>query len=130
MIAGFAAQERNATVLGIDGSATVEQTWAQIARIARQTAEKVGLGRELADEEIVLLDEWHAGTTASPTRRRSTRSASAPGSKACSPTRSTRGNPLPRSSTSSATAASRRARASSTRTSAGQPALNAYAGAF
>ena len=66
MIAGFAAQERNRRVLGIDGSATVEQTWAQTVRIARQTAEKVGLGRELADEEIILLDEWHAGTYGIP----------------------------------------------------------------
>jgi 1-aminocyclopropane-1-carboxylate deaminase len=66
MIAGFAAQERERSVLGIDGSATVEQTWAQIARIARQTAEKVGLGRDLADDEIVLLDEWHAGTYGIP----------------------------------------------------------------
>src|SRR5436190_2768240 len=58
MVAGFAAQERPRRVLGIDGSATVEQTWSQIARIARSTAEAIGLGRELADEEIVLLDEW------------------------------------------------------------------------
>ena len=69
MIAGFAAQERERRVLGIDGSATVEQTWDQIARIARQTAEKVGLGRDLADEEIVLLDEWHAGTYGIPDER-------------------------------------------------------------
>src|SRR5579885_536172 len=48
-------------VLGIDGSATVEQTRAQIARIARRTAEAIELGRELDDGEIVLLDEWHAG---------------------------------------------------------------------
>jgi len=61
MIAGFALQERPRHVLGIDGSATVEQTWEQIARIARQTADAIGLDRELADEEIVLLDEWHAG---------------------------------------------------------------------
>ena len=61
MIAGFAAQDRPRRVLGIDGSATVEQTWEQIARIARRTAEAIGLGRDLADEEIVLLDEWHAG---------------------------------------------------------------------
>ncbi len=66
MIAGFAAQERERAVLGIDGSATVEQTWAQIARIARFTAEAIGLGRELVDEEIVLLDEWHAGTYGIP----------------------------------------------------------------
>ena len=66
MIAGFAAQERERDVLGIDGSATVEQTWAQIARIARNTAEAIGLGRELDDDEIVLLDEWHAGTYGIP----------------------------------------------------------------
>ena len=53
-------------MLGIDGSAKVEQTWNQIARIARQTAEAIGLGRELRDEEIVLLDEWHAGTYGIP----------------------------------------------------------------
>src|SRR5499427_9403426 len=46
MIAGFAGESESRTVLGIDGSATVEQTWAQIARIARRTAEAVGLGRE------------------------------------------------------------------------------------
>jgi 1-aminocyclopropane-1-carboxylate deaminase len=66
MIAGFAAQERPRTVLGIDGSATVQQTRGQIARIAHRTAEAIGLGRPLADEEIVLLDEWHAGTYGIP----------------------------------------------------------------
>src|SRR5258707_15497742 len=39
MIAGFAKQERTRKVLGVDASATVEQTWAQVARIARSTAE-------------------------------------------------------------------------------------------
>jgi 1-aminocyclopropane-1-carboxylate deaminase len=66
MIAGFAAQETPRSVLGIDGSATVAQTWEQIARIARSTAEAIGLGRELRDDEIVLLDEWHAGTYGIP----------------------------------------------------------------
>ncbi len=66
MIAGFAVHERAQTVLGIDGSATVEQTRDQIARIARSTADAIGLGRALADEEIVLLDEWHAGTYGIP----------------------------------------------------------------
>ena len=61
MIAGFAGQERPRKIIGIDGSATVEQTRDQIARIARRAAEAIGLGRELEDEEIVLLDEWHAG---------------------------------------------------------------------
>jgi 1-aminocyclopropane-1-carboxylate deaminase len=66
MIAGFAGQERPRTVLGIDGSATVEQTRAQIARIARSTAEAIGLPRPLREDEIVLLDEWHAGTYGIP----------------------------------------------------------------
>src|SRR5437899_5011265 len=52
MIAGFAAQETVRAVLGIDGSATVAQTRAQIARIARATAEAIELGRELDDSEI------------------------------------------------------------------------------
>jgi 1-aminocyclopropane-1-carboxylate deaminase len=66
MIAGFAMQDAERKVLVIDGSATVEQTWDQIARIARQTAEAIGLGRELRDDEIVLLDEWHVGTYGIP----------------------------------------------------------------
>src|SRR3954452_24160982 len=66
MVAGFAAQERERAVLGIDGSATVAQTRDQIARIARSTAEAIDLGRDLEDAEIVLLDEWHAGTYGIP----------------------------------------------------------------
>ena len=66
MIAGFAAQEAERAVLGIDGSATAAQTREQIARIARATAEAIELGRELDDAEIVLLDEWHAGTYGIP----------------------------------------------------------------
>jgi 1-aminocyclopropane-1-carboxylate deaminase len=66
MVAGFAGQDRPRRILGIDGSATVEQTREQIARIARSTAEAIGLGRDLADEEIVLLDEWHGGVYGIP----------------------------------------------------------------
>src|SRR3712207_623800 len=61
MIAGFAAQERPRRVLGIDGSARPAETHEQVARIARRTAELIGLGRELRDDEIVLDDRWHAG---------------------------------------------------------------------
>jgi 1-aminocyclopropane-1-carboxylate deaminase len=61
MIAGFATQDRRRRVLGIDASATVEKTRDQIARIARFTAEAIGLGRSVSDEEIILLDGWHAG---------------------------------------------------------------------
>jgi 1-aminocyclopropane-1-carboxylate deaminase len=66
MIAGFASQNVARSVLGIDGSATVEQTWEQIARIARSTADAIGLDRSLDDDVIVLLDEWHAGTYGIP----------------------------------------------------------------
>jgi 1-aminocyclopropane-1-carboxylate deaminase len=66
MIAGFARHDRPRAVLGIDGSATVAQTHAQIERIARRTAEAIGLDRELEDTEITLLDEWHAGTYGIP----------------------------------------------------------------
>ena len=84
---------RPRTVLGIDGSATVEQTWEQIARIARRTAEAIGLGRELRDDEIVLLDEWHAGTYGIPDAKtiEAIRLVRPPRGR-CSPTRSTRGS--------------------------------------
>jgi 1-aminocyclopropane-1-carboxylate deaminase len=66
MVAGFAAQERPRKVLGIDASATVARTREQITRIARRTVEAIDLGRPLEDHEIVLLDEWHAGTYGIP----------------------------------------------------------------
>jgi 1-aminocyclopropane-1-carboxylate deaminase len=58
MIAGFALQDRPRRVIGIDASATLEQTRAQVERIARHTAELIGLGRDLRDDEIVLLEGW------------------------------------------------------------------------
>ena len=61
MLAGFAAQRRPRRVLGIDGSARVPQTREQITRIAHRTAHAIGLPRELRDDEIILLDGWHAG---------------------------------------------------------------------
>jgi 1-aminocyclopropane-1-carboxylate deaminase len=69
MVAGFAAQERERAILGIDGSATVEQTKEQTTRIARFTADAIELGRELDDSEVVLLDEWHAGIYGIPDRK-------------------------------------------------------------
>jgi 1-aminocyclopropane-1-carboxylate deaminase len=66
MIAGFAAQERERRVLGIDGSAKPAETLGQVARIARATAELIDVGRDLRDDEIVLDDRWHAGTYGIP----------------------------------------------------------------
>jgi 1-aminocyclopropane-1-carboxylate deaminase len=59
MIAGFAHTDRAQTVIGIDASATVEKTRDQITRIAKRTAYAIELGRELSDDEVVLLDRWH-----------------------------------------------------------------------
>ena len=58
MIAGFAAQDRPRRVIGIDASATLDKTRAQVERIARHTAELIGLGRELRDDEITVLEGW------------------------------------------------------------------------
>ena len=58
MIAGFAGQDRPRRVLGIDASATIEATREQVGRIARHTAELVGLGRDLRDDEITVLEGW------------------------------------------------------------------------
>jgi 1-aminocyclopropane-1-carboxylate deaminase len=62
MIAGFAALEeaggRPRRLFGIDASATIEKTRRQVGRIARHTAELIGLGRELRAEEIVVLEGW------------------------------------------------------------------------
>jgi 1-aminocyclopropane-1-carboxylate deaminase len=66
MIAGFARQEQARRVIGIDGSAKPEETKAQIARIARRTADLIDVGRELHDDEILLDDRYHAGTYGIP----------------------------------------------------------------
>ncbi len=58
MIAGFAGQERPRRVIGIDASARIEETRAQVEKIARNTAELIGLGRELRDDEITVLPGW------------------------------------------------------------------------
>jgi 1-aminocyclopropane-1-carboxylate deaminase len=58
MIAGFAGQEKPRRVLGIDASATIDKTRAQVGRIARSTAELIGLGRELREDEITVLEGW------------------------------------------------------------------------
>jgi 1-aminocyclopropane-1-carboxylate deaminase len=58
MIAGFAGQRRPRRVVGIDASARIAETRAQVAKIAHNTAELIGLGRALRDDEITVLDEW------------------------------------------------------------------------
>ena len=58
MIAGFAGQDRPRRVIGIDASAKIAETRAQVGKIARNTASLIGLGRELGDDEITVLEGW------------------------------------------------------------------------
>jgi 1-aminocyclopropane-1-carboxylate deaminase len=58
MIAGFAGQDRPRRVIGIDASAKIAETRAQVGRIARNTAELIGLERDLKDDEITVLEGW------------------------------------------------------------------------
>jgi 1-aminocyclopropane-1-carboxylate deaminase len=58
MIAGFAGQDRPRRVLGIDASARLDETRAQVEKIARNTAALIGLARDLRDDEITVLPGW------------------------------------------------------------------------
>jgi 1-aminocyclopropane-1-carboxylate deaminase len=58
MIAGFALQEKPRRVLGIDGSYRFEETRDAVERIARDTARRIDLKRELRDDEIVVIDGY------------------------------------------------------------------------
>jgi 1-aminocyclopropane-1-carboxylate deaminase len=60
MVVGFAADGRAERVIGIDASAKPAQTREQITRIAKQTAEKVDLGRDITSQDVVL-DERYGG---------------------------------------------------------------------
>ncbi len=74
MIAGFAGQDRPRRVLGIDASAKLTETRAQVAKIARNTAGRRGplpRGASRTDIEQALtgwtvIDEEHAGTSGMP----------------------------------------------------------------
>jgi 1-aminocyclopropane-1-carboxylate deaminase len=65
MIAGFAGQHRR--VIGIDASATLEKTRAQVERIARHTAALIG-APELRDDEITVLEGWAGDLYGIPVR--------------------------------------------------------------
>ena len=56
MVAGFALEGRDdRRVVGIDASATLDKTVDQVTRIATDTAAKIGVGRELRDNEITVV---------------------------------------------------------------------------
>ena len=67
MIAGFALENRSDRhVIGVDASATLDKTTAQVSRIARDTAVRIGLDRDLRADEITIVDGYSAGTYGIP----------------------------------------------------------------
>lgn len=58
MVVGFAADGRAQNVIGIDASATPEQTHAQILRIAQNTADKVGLNKGITADDVILNKDY------------------------------------------------------------------------
>ncbi len=58
MIVGFAADGRAENVIGIDASGTPEQTRAQVRQIVDSTAELIGLGREITEDEIHINPDY------------------------------------------------------------------------
>ena len=58
MIVGFADQNRAHRVIGIDASATPEQTRAQVRQIVDNTAALLELGRPVREDEIVILEDY------------------------------------------------------------------------
>ena len=69
MIAGFAGQSGRAASSASTGRPGRSKRATRSRRIARRTAEVIGLGRDLRDDEIVLDDRYHAGTYGIPDDR-------------------------------------------------------------
>jgi len=65
MVAGFVLEGRGRRVIGIDGSAKPQETHAQVLRIARETAAKIG-APEIESGDVILDDRYHAGTYGIP----------------------------------------------------------------
>ncbi|KAJ5121744.1 hypothetical protein N7448_002876 [Penicillium atrosanguineum] len=68
MIAGFKLleylypEDPKRKVIGIDASATVAATRAQVLRIAKNTASRIGLTEDdITDDDVILDDRYHAG---------------------------------------------------------------------
>jgi 1-aminocyclopropane-1-carboxylate deaminase len=58
MAVGFAKDGRSRKIIGIDASGTPGQTKAQVLDIARNTAELIGLGRSIGEDDIVLKEDY------------------------------------------------------------------------
>ena len=68
MIAGFklleeTRQSPKRKVIGIDASAKPDDTFAQVLRIAKSTASKIGLSEsDITEDDVILDTRYHAGT--------------------------------------------------------------------
>ncbi|WMT75455.1 1-aminocyclopropane-1-carboxylate deaminase [Bradyrhizobium sp. Ash2021] len=58
MLVGFAKDGRERKVIGIDASFTPAQTKAQVLEIARSTAGLVELGKEIVEDDVVLIEDY------------------------------------------------------------------------
>ncbi|WP_339861663.1 1-aminocyclopropane-1-carboxylate deaminase [Thalassospira alkalitolerans] len=58
MVVGFAEDGRADKVVGIDASATPDQTRAQVLEIAQKTADLVELERGISDRDITLIEDY------------------------------------------------------------------------
>ena len=58
MVVGFMKDGRQRRVIGIDGSFTPKHTKAQVLDIARNTAKLVELDEEVADEDVMLIEDY------------------------------------------------------------------------
>ncbi|MEM8532731.1 MAG: 1-aminocyclopropane-1-carboxylate deaminase [Chloroflexota bacterium] len=58
MLVGFAADGRARNVIGVDASATPEQTHAQVLRIAKNTAQKIELGQDITADDVILKTDY------------------------------------------------------------------------
>jgi 1-aminocyclopropane-1-carboxylate deaminase len=58
MVVGFAKDGRERRVIGVDASATPKQTRAQVFDIAQKTARLVELGKEIVEDDVVLIEDY------------------------------------------------------------------------
>jgi len=71
MVVGFAKDGRQRNVIGVDASFTPKKTKAQVLDIARNTAKLVELGRDIADDDVVLIEDYaypHYGVPSAETK--------------------------------------------------------------
>jgi 1-aminocyclopropane-1-carboxylate deaminase len=58
MLVGFAKDDRQRRVIGIDASFTAAQTKAQVLQIAQDTAKLVKLGKDIVADDVVLVEDY------------------------------------------------------------------------